>query len=393
MPVAHQGGDERPPAAAPPALEGLLPLEPWSADDETSPYRFSPLLAWLVATTRPSLVSELGPGDEASLAATCEAVRRAAPDAHVRALQLRGTGDATQFGTVLAALKERFGDTIETHDDAAGLRGSGGAAPGLVHISLLDTDGTPPPELGPWLRELEPGALIALTSTASTTSSTFAELARMLSADWPSVSLSLGLTTGAVVAQRPDETGTPVIDALRQGPSAIGAFLTLFGQQRELQRLLRDLPDSPAAQALLGRVMEQHLGEREAFLSTLEVYREETARLSGELAEAHHELAKQVEASRAEREQLVHQFLDRVDELSSKISTSAARFEERLSEKDEVIEDQERRVEAYAGLAADAQGVINDMRRSTSWRMTAPVRLLSRMMAKRADTARGGPGS
>ena len=81
----------------------------------------------------------------------------------------------------------------------------------------------------------------------------------------------------------------------------------------------------------------------------------------------------------------MREFLDRVDQLSSKISTSAARYSGELAEKDALLEALERRAEEYAGHAANAQSIIDDMHRSTSWRVTAPVRLLSRMLARRAQ--------
>ena len=83
------------------------------------------------------------------------------------------------------------------------------------------------------------------------------------------------------------------------------------------------------------------------------------------------------------------EFLDRIDHLSSKISTSAARYEAQLAEKDVLLQDGERRVEAYAGTGGRrAEQPSTDIRHSTSWRVTAPVRLLSRMLAKRAAPAR-----
>jgi hypothetical protein len=145
---------------------------------------------------------------------------------------------------------------------------------------------------------------------------------------------------------------------------------------------------SQAVRALIGQVIEQQEAERAAFRSALRVYEEETKRLTVEVAEARSELSVQIESARREREHLVGEFLDRIDHLSSKISTSAARYEAQLAEKDVLLNDGERRVEAYAGLAADAQSAIDGMRHSTSWRVTAPVRLLSRMLAKRAAPAR-----
>jgi hypothetical protein len=142
-----------------------------------------------------------------------------------------------------------------------------------------------------------------------------------------------------------------------------------------------DLPG--AVLSFIGRIVEQQQAERETFLAALRVYKEETTRLTLEVSQARSELSQQLQLARVEREHLVSEFLDRVDQLSAKVSTTASKYEGELAEKDAKIEDQERRVEAYAALAADAQSELGDMRRSSSWRVTAPVRLLSRLMAAR----------
>lgn len=136
--------------------------------------------------------------------------------------------------------------------------------------------------------------------------------------------------------------------------------------------------------AFVGRMMEQHQAERETFLAALRVYKEETERLTLEVSQTRGELSAQIQASREERQHLIGEFLDRVDELSAKISTSAARYTSKLEEKDVIIVDMGHRVDAYAGLALKAQGVIDDMHQSTSWRLTAPLRLASRLLARRA---------
>ena len=140
--------------------------------------------------------------------------------------------------------------------------------------------------------------------------------------------------------------------------------------------------------AFVGRMMEQHQAERETFLAALRVYKEETERLTLEVSQTRGELSAQIQASREERQHLIGEFLDRVDQLSAKISTSAARYAAELEEREVVIEDHARRVDAYAGLAANAQSVIDDMRKSTSWRVTAPLRLASRLLARRAQSGR-----
>ena len=187
------------------------------------------------------------------------------------------------------------------------------------------------------------------------------------------------------MAQRPGDDGAPIVDMLRKAPFAVGAFLALSGEQMELHHLLQDEPEpSTAVRALIGRVIEQHHVERDAFLSVLRVYKEETARLTAEVAQTRSELSDQIEAARREREHLVREFLDRVDQLAAKVSTSASRHESELAKKDVLIADAEQRVEVYAGLAADAKSEVDDIRRSSSWRATAPIRLLSRMLARRA---------
>ena len=60
---------------AAPAVTEPLHLEP-TVLLEAASYRFTPLVSWLVATVRPAMTVELGPGDRASLLSTCGAVVR-----------------------------------------------------------------------------------------------------------------------------------------------------------------------------------------------------------------------------------------------------------------------------------------------------------------------------
>ena len=141
------------------------------------------------------------------------------------------------------------------------------------------------------------------------------------------MSVSLGLTAEAVVGQRPADDATPIVDMLRKAPFAVGAFWPSSANRSSCTTCSSDEPEpSEAVQALIGRVIEQQHAEREAFLSALRVYKEETAYLTREVSAARGELARQIEAARREREHLVTEFLDRVDELSSKISTTAGRY-------------------------------------------------------------------
>lgn len=180
----------------------------------------------------------------------------------------------------------------------------------------------------------------------------------------------------------PADYAVSVVDLLPDRPESAGNLAQLLGQHAELEQLLASEPVSPMARAIVGRLLEQQAAEREAFMSALRVYKEETARLGLDVSQARTELSQQVELARAEREHLIGEFLDRVDQLSAKISTSASRYTSKLEEKEILLRDAQHKIEVYAGHAATAQSIIADMRRSSSWRLTAPIRLLSKMLSR-----------
>ncbi|HEY6428913.1 MAG TPA: hypothetical protein VIX84_16945, partial [Acidimicrobiales bacterium] len=148
---------------------------------------------------------------------------------------------------------------------------------------------------------------------------------------------------------KPADQAVSIVDLLPDRPEAVGSLSHLLGEHAELEQLLASEPVSPMARAIIGRLLEQQTVEREAFLSALRVYKEETARLALEVSQARSELSQQMEVARAERDHLIGEFLDRVDQLSAKISTSAARYSAQLDEKHLLLKDAERRAEVYAG--------------------------------------------
>jgi hypothetical protein len=185
-------------------------------------------------------------------------------------------------------------------------------------------------------------------------------------------------------APPPADYAVSVVDLLPDRPGSAGSLAQLLGEHAELEQLLASEPVSPMARAIIGRLLQQQGAEREAFMSALRVYKEETARLALDVSQARAELSQQVELARAERVHLIGEFLDRVDQLSAKISTSASRYTSQLEEQDILRRDAEMRAEVYAGHAANAQSIIADMRKSSSWRLTAPIRLLSKLLARRS---------
>ena len=111
MAVAASPVDGRPVGAA---IDDPLGPEPQALFDSTSS-RVSPLVSWLVATTRPALTVELGPGDATSILSTCEAVERAEAGAKCAAVLLpvagADSGTTESFRTLMVELGRRFGRT------------------------------------------------------------------------------------------------------------------------------------------------------------------------------------------------------------------------------------------------------------------------------------------
>jgi hypothetical protein len=164
-------------------------------------------------------------------------------------------------------------------------------------------------------------------------------------------------------------------------PSAVRSLVAVLTEPVTTVDQLDDETVSPLAlRAIVDGLAERQRAEREAFFAALEVYKQLTERLALDLTDARERLAVETERARLERQELVKEFLDRVDVLSAKISTSAARYTSELAEKCILLEQEEQKVLAYAQLAATAQSVIDDMSASNSWRLTRPIRFLSRRL-------------
>ena len=88
---------------------------------EPGAYRFSSLVSWLVATAKPEVTVELGPGDERSLASTCDAVVRSGPGRTCSAVVL-GPRPGGDFTALAEGLTRRFGQNFEGYgSEEAGL--------------------------------------------------------------------------------------------------------------------------------------------------------------------------------------------------------------------------------------------------------------------------------
>ena len=368
----------------------ILPLEPIRRLD-TAELLFTPLLSWLVARVRPAVTVEIGAADWASLRSTCGAVREVSPAARCIAVRLAPSDadtnpDLPVFRQRLAECAALFGDAVGGYETEAGALAAlaGGAPVDLLHISLLDQGDTALPDLGAWFDAMAPGGTVVVTSTTADTSRAFAEAKRLVSDRYHSARVSMGLATEAMVAQAPVDGAAPTVELLRDLPSAPGDLLDIvIGSVEPFD----DLPDesmSPVAlRALAARWIERQQVEREALLSALRAYQDLTTRLSLETSDARNQLAAQIESARLEREHLLTEFMDRLDVLSAKISTSAARFAAQTRGEGPARRGARAAHVGVCGAGGDAQSVVDDIRRSSSWRLTAPLRLMSRIAARR----------
>jgi hypothetical protein len=202
----------------------------------------------------------------------------------------------------------------------------------------------------------------------------------------PATVLGIGATADVLVAQVPLGNATPLIDLLRNAPPAFRGLFALFAERSEFRHLLGPEPVSPSAiRALLESLAESRQVERETFEVALRTSRETMATLATESGMLRAEL---IEAD-VEKAVMRNEYFGRLDELSAKLSTSAAHYNRELTERELEIAARVRQAELLAGEAAEAQRKVAEILSTTSWRVTAPVRLLSRLMG--SGRARNAP--
>ena len=283
-------------------------------------------------------------------------------------------------------LDNHLGIDLECHDAESDALSAltGGPAVDLLHVALHEDD-VAELDLRAWLDVLCPGSIVVITTFGEGESIGFERAKNVVSSDrFHTVQVTLGPDAHALVAQMPHQGRAAIVETLARPTAPDTATLALVGEDGAAGARPASGSLEPTDAVALDAPTERQHAERAAFLAALRMYQQLTAHLTDDLTAAQSELAAQREGGRLERETLIREFLDRLDVLSAKISTSAWKYSAELAEKDRRIEVVEKEVLAYAGLAANAQSVIDDIRQSSSWRLTAPVRLLSRMMGRPA---------
>ena len=133
------------------------------------------------------------------------------------------------------------------------------------------------------------------------------------------------------VAEPDPLIGAPILEEFLQldpenVPPAVGNLLAVFREPVDSYEQLGDEAISPqAVRAIVTEIVTRQRTEREVFVSALGAYKDLTDRLAMEATDARSELSAQAELAQLERAQLLKEFLDRLDVLTAKISTSAAR--------------------------------------------------------------------
>ena len=392
----------RPDLGLPTSLEGLLrhdaaALEAILRTDDLAVENarwstFLPFLAWLISSLNPDLTVDLGFEVDSTFHATWRAAQRSESPARCIAVLLAEAGQTDQergsmvrkFNDLIAESAIRSGGALEGAVEDRGHHGSEGddstdrfPSIHLLHVGLSHDETREPQYLRKWIDRVAPGGVIVVPDTQTMGSGQFSAMHRYVADHVPATVLSIGATADVLVAQVPLANATPLIDLLRNAPPAFRGLFALFAERSEFRHLLGPEPVSPTAvRALIESLTESRQVERETFQVALRTSRETMATLATESGMLRAEL---IEAG-VEKTVMQNEYFGRLDELSAKLSTSAAHYSRELTERELEIAARERQAEFLASEAAEAQRKVAEILSTTSWRVTAPVRLLSRLM-------------
>ncbi len=196
----------------------------------------------------------------------------------------------------------------------------------------------------------------------------------------PSTVIGLGVSAEILVAQMPLDGATPLVEFLRNAPSGFRGLFALLAERDAFRHILGPEATSPSAlRALIDSLEENRRHERETFQFALEATRETMATLATQSGILRDELIDYKEQARLEKAVMQDEYFGRLDELTAKLSTSAARYTRELTIRELALEAREREAERLAGEAAEAQRRLTELLSTSSWRITAPLRLLSRL--------------
>lgn len=365
---------------------------------------FLPFLSWLVSSLSPELTVDLGFEVDPTVQGVWRVSQRPESPSKCMTVLLAPAGQSDQelqtrvqqLNDLIAESATRFGgvvegavETVESAVDEDGDAVTARFPPiHLLHLRLSDGKAQGAQYMQKWIARMSPGAVLVVPNTLGTGSSEFSTTRRFVSDRLPVAVVRLGATAEVLVAQVPDNGTTPLVDLLRDAPPAFRGLFALFAERSEFRHVLGSEPVSPSAvRTFIDSLNESRRLERETFQTALHTTRETMATLATESGMLRAELIEYKELASLEKATMQKEYFGRLDELAAKLSTSAARYARELTVRELALAAREREAERLAGEAAEAQRRLAEILETSSWRMTAPVRLLSSLFG--SGRARG----
>lgn len=342
-----------------------------------------PLLSWLVDLLRPGRAVELGTGEGASFRALCDVVERTGGGGTCVAVDSwrgeghRGWVDSSAHQDLTSLCHAHYGDV------ATILRMSGGEALeqfpptsiDLLHVAQpASTDGIAYDVAG-WAEKVRPGGVVLVSGVLDLGRQDEAWKAwQTIAGLGPSVLLDHGQGVGLV--QLPAPGAPPLVEALREHPQFV-SLLRLLGDRIQFENLLGTGPTTAAGVRLR---MSRLLSEQQERLRTkLEAVEWERDLLQRRLDEARDTLSTRA-----------HQLSERdaqIDLLKAKVAFYAGKHQRELEELREAHVEEMEPVQAHLAAVCSELAArtveIEDMRGSTSWKVTYPIRLFKRLASAR----------
>ena len=307
---------------------------------------FLPFMSWLISSLKPGVTVDLGFEGGSSFHVICQVAQNLESPTRCIAVLLATPGQngqereqaVRQFNVLVSESVTQFGSMVKGIIEAEQFFTAEVPPIDLLHLSLSKDGGRSPNYLQDWIERMVPGAVLVVTSTNSASGSEYAATRRYVADQLPSTVISLGPTTEIFVAQTPVEGTTPLVDLLDNVPAAVRRLFALFAERSAYRHVLGSEPASPSeVNAFIDSLKEGRQAEREAFRIALEATREtiaalarESATLRSELLELRErgsrELVEQREQAQREKELARNEYFGRLDELTARLSTSAARY-------------------------------------------------------------------
>lgn len=325
---------------------------------------YTPFLFWLCNSIRPQETAVLGVGDGVAYFALCQAMDK---------LNLRGLChghgywvDAGDGSVRSEAPPDLIAHAEQFYDDRSVLQawpeGSGRIRESSIDLLFVDLDGLPDEDsLQPenWLNLVKPDGVLVLHGTSGMPgrSGRLAPLADRI-AGMPGVSFRSGQGLIALPLGQPAPRLQALLDICREGhvPHEV---------ERIFQRLGRGLMATAGHEALARRLREAEQGLREA--------EEARKRLESDLGQAGHEEA---EAHRNRLRQAEEALEAERRTRFSETTVLTRRLEEMRRETEAGTRDLLARAKA-------AELHVAELRDSTSWRITGPLRMIGSAFGKK----------